>query len=81
MVGESDASPPHAFLCVLGLPTGKGTDLGKFFSALLGVIAGFILAHVANQTPEGRLAFARIRATVGSFLDGFRSGYRGPENN
>ena len=54
--------------------------MGKYFSALLGVIAGFALAHLANQTPEGRAAFARIRATLSSFGEGFRRGYRGSEN-
>lgn len=51
--------------------------MGRFVSALVGVIAGFVLAHVVNQTPEGRAFFGRSRATLSSFVEGFKQSYRG----
>lgn len=50
--------------------------MGKFFAALLGIIAGFLLAHILNETPEGRTFFARARATVTTFLRGVQDAYR-----
>jgi hypothetical protein len=50
--------------------------MGRFLIAVVGVIAGFVLAHLVNTTPEGREFFARTRATVGSFIAGFRDAYR-----
>jgi hypothetical protein len=50
--------------------------MGRFWAALLGVIAGFALAHVVNRTPKGREFFARVVATVHSFTRGFKSAYR-----
>jgi hypothetical protein len=51
--------------------------MGRFITALVGVIAGFVLAHVVNQTPEGRAFFGRARATLASFVEGFKQSYRG----
>ncbi len=51
--------------------------MGRFMSALIGVVAGFVLAHVVNQTPEGREFFGRARATLSSFAEGFKQSYRG----
>jgi peptidoglycan/LPS O-acetylase OafA/YrhL len=50
--------------------------MSRFFTAVFGIIAGFVLAHVINQTPEGREFFARARATLRSFLDGFNQTFR-----
>jgi hypothetical protein len=50
--------------------------MSRFFTALLGIVAGFGLAHIINQTPEGRDFFARARATLVSFRDGFNDTYR-----
>ena len=55
--------------------------MGKFFSALLGLIVGFAVAHMVNQTPEGRAFFARARATLSSFVLGFQSGYQTPKDS
>jgi hypothetical protein len=44
--------------------------MGKFLVAVIGVIAGFVLAHVVNQTPEGREFFVRTKATLDSFFRG-----------
>jgi hypothetical protein len=51
--------------------------MGKFFVALMGLVAGFVLAHVVNQTPEGKQFFARSLATWNSFARGFRTGLDG----
>ncbi|CAB4574711.1 unannotated protein [freshwater metagenome] len=50
--------------------------MGRFIAALAGVVAGFVLAHVVNQTPEGRAFFSRLGATIHSFVEGFRQSYR-----
>lgn len=50
--------------------------MGKVLSALVGVVAGFVLAHLINSTPEGRSFFRRVQASVGSFLRGFSATYR-----
>jgi hypothetical protein len=50
--------------------------MSRFFTALVGVVAGFVLAHIINQTPEGRDFFQRATATLATFLDGFKEAYR-----
>jgi len=50
--------------------------MAKFMTAIIGIIAGFVLAHLINQSPEGRRVFARVRSTVESFLSGLRDAYR-----
>ena len=50
--------------------------MGKFVAALLGVVSGFVLAHVLNETPEGRSFFARSRATLETFTEGVKDAYR-----
>lgn len=50
--------------------------MSRFIGALFGVIAGFVLAHLVNETPEGRAFFQRARATWSTFSGGFSSGYR-----
>lgn len=50
--------------------------MGKFIVALVGVVTGFVLAHLVNQTPEGRVFFARARATLSTFTEGVRDAYR-----
>jgi hypothetical protein len=50
--------------------------MGRFVIALLGVITGFVLAHLVNQTPEGRDFFARSRATLATFVRGFQDTFR-----
>jgi F0F1-type ATP synthase assembly protein I len=50
--------------------------MAKFLSSLLGVVAGFLLAHLVNTTPQGKTVFARIGATVNSFVSGVRDAYR-----
>ncbi|MDA7843729.1 MAG: hypothetical protein QMB06_04030 [Pontimonas sp.] len=49
--------------------------MAKFFVALLGVIAGFALAHLVNTTPEGKKVFARVLATAQSFVTGVRDSF------
>lgn len=51
--------------------------MGKFLVAAVGVFVGFALAHVVNQTPEGREFLERTRATAASFTRGFRSAWDG----
>lgn len=51
--------------------------MGKFLVAVAGVIAGFALAHLVNQTSEGKEFLERVRATVASFVRGFRSAWDG----
>ena len=51
--------------------------MGRFIAALVGIVAGFVLAHVVNQSPEGRAVFSRAWATISSFAEGFRQSYRG----
>ena len=46
--------------------------MARFFAALLGVVVGFVIAHVLNETPEGRAFFSRARATEG-VRDAYRS--------
>jgi hypothetical protein len=55
---------------------GEERKMAKFMTAIIGVIAGFVLAHLINQSPEGRRVFARVRSTVESFLSGLRDAYR-----
>jgi peptidoglycan/LPS O-acetylase OafA/YrhL len=50
--------------------------MGKFFTAVLGVISGFLIAHLVNETPEGRAFFQRVRATATTFTKGVRDAYR-----
>jgi hypothetical protein len=50
--------------------------MGKFVAALLGVVSGFVIAHVLNETPEGRTFFARLRATIRTFTQGVQDAYR-----
>ena len=50
--------------------------MGKFVAALLGVVSGFVLAHVLNETLEGRAFFARSRATLETFTEGVKDAYR-----
>jgi hypothetical protein len=57
--------------------------VGKFFVAVIGVVAGFVLAHVVNQTPEGRKFFADTKATLDSFVRGLSDsldGSTGPKS-
>jgi hypothetical protein len=55
----------------------EGGHVGRFIAALVGVVAGFVLAHVVNKSPEGRAFFSRVWATISSFAEGFRQSYRG----
>jgi len=50
--------------------------MSRFIGALLGIVVGFVVAHLVNTTPEGRQFFARTRATVASFTTGFTKTYR-----
>lgn len=49
--------------------------MGKFVVALLGVVSGFVIAHVLNETPEGRTFFARLKATLDTFTRGVKDAY------
>lgn len=75
MVGELWLPHHSGFQAWLGKDH-QGERMGRFIAALVGVVAGFALAHVVNQTPEGRAFFARARATVSSFVQGFTETYR-----
>jgi peptidoglycan/LPS O-acetylase OafA/YrhL len=50
--------------------------MGKFVVALLGVVSGFVIAHMLNETPEGRAFFARSKATLDTFTEGVKDAYR-----
>ena len=50
--------------------------MGKLVSAVVGVIVGFGLAHLVNQTPAGQQFFSRARATLDTFVVGARDAYR-----
>lgn len=54
--------------------------MASFFRTIavfkLGVIAGFIAAHLINKTPSGRAFFAEVDAKLRDFSDGVSSGYR-----
>ena len=50
--------------------------MGKFLAALMGVVSGFVIAHIVNETPEGREFLARTRATVRTFTEGVKDAYR-----
>ena len=50
--------------------------MGRFVAALLGVVSGFVIDHVLNETPEGRAFFSRSRATLHTFTEGVRDAYR-----
>jgi hypothetical protein len=54
---------------------GKEIVMAKLFVALLGVLAGFALAHLVNSTPEGKKALSRVRATFESFIFGLRDSF------
>lgn len=45
--------------------------MSRFVGVLFGVIVGFVLAHFVSQTPQGGQFFARLRATLGTFVKGF----------
>lgn len=55
---------------------GEEERMGKFVTGLLGVVAGFALAHLVNQTPEGKTLIARARATVETFTNGVLDAWR-----
>lgn len=50
--------------------------MGKLVSAFIGVIAGFVIAHVVNRDPAGQEFFARANATLDTFVAGVRDAYR-----
>ncbi len=54
--------------------------MASFFRTLLvfklGVIAGFVAAHLLNRTPSGRAFFADVDAKLRDFSEGVSSGYR-----
>ena len=54
--------------------------MASFFRTIalfkLGVIAGFIAAHLINRTESGRAFFADVDAKVRDFTEGVTSGYR-----
>jgi len=74
MVGE--LSLPH-HCCFRQIFWAKEAVMGKLFSVVAGVVAGFVVAHFVNQTSSGSQFFARANATVQTFLSGLRDGYRG----
>lgn len=50
--------------------------MGRFASVLVGVLMGFVAAHLVNATPEGKVLFARARATLATFTRGFSETFR-----
>lgn len=46
---------------------------------IVGVAAGFVIAHQVNKTPEGRRFFADVDAKSRSFRDAVVDGYRARE--
>ena len=57
--------------------------MASFFRTIvvfkLGIIAGFVAAHLINRTPSGRAFFAEVDAKVRDFAEGVSSGYRARE--
>lgn len=49
--------------------------MSKMSVLLTGVIIGFVAAHYANQTPEGRRMFERLNQGAREFSDAVASGY------
>jgi len=51
--------------------------VGKVFWLLVGVIAGFAVAHVASRTPQGRALFddldGRLTGIGAAVVDGYRA--------
>lgn len=54
--------------------------MGSFLRILvvfkLGVLAGFVAAHLINRTPAGRAFFADLDAKARDFGESVTSGYR-----
>lgn len=50
--------------------------MGKFLTAVLGVISGFLIAHLVNETAEGKAFFQRVKATATTFTTGVQDAYR-----
>jgi hypothetical protein len=50
--------------------------MGKFVTGMLGVVAGFALAHLISQSPEGKTLIARARATLETFTKGVQDAWR-----
>jgi len=50
--------------------------MSRFVVALVGLLAGFVLAHAVNNTAEGRKFFAQVMSTWESFRSGFQDSYR-----
>ena len=47
----------------------------RFSWLLSGVVLGFIAAHYANRTPEGRRFFTRLNRGAEEFQRAFAAGY------
>lgn len=48
----------------------------QFFWLIVGVIAGFVIAHKVNQTEQGKAFFANIDAKTRDFTEALVDGYK-----
>lgn len=48
---------------------------------LLGVISGFVLAHLVNKDPRGHEVLAEVDARITEFTDKMTEAYRAEEAN
>ncbi len=48
----------------------------QFFWLIVGVAAGFIVAHKVNQTEQGKAFFANIDAKTRDFTEALVDGYK-----
>lgn len=48
----------------------------QFFWLIVGVIAGFVVAHKVNQTEQGKAFFANIDAKTRDFTEALVDGYK-----
>ena len=46
---------------------------------LLGIVGGFVLAHLANKDPRGQEILADVDARIGAFADRMTDAYREQE--
>lgn len=48
----------------------------QFFWLIVGVVAGFVVAHKVNQTEQGKAFFATIDAKTRDFTEALVDGYK-----
>ncbi|MDH6533003.1 hypothetical protein M2119_001240 [Aurantimicrobium minutum] len=48
----------------------------QFFWLIVGILAGFVVAHKVNQTEQGKAFFANIDAKTRDFTEALIDGYK-----